>query len=237
MCPLKERLPEAGGGSNFSLTTQTHSIPGHTLFKGSNSIKWLRGSWGLGGLCKLVGGGGVEKTQGMKGRQRYCLRYCLEYCGPEDADRPSGMQWARELSSTPGRTFCCQNSPGMSRLPGKGGGGEVGTAGVRSSPSQATRLLGRETPAPGKGSGSQYGPVAPRSQAQWEGQEGLSWLLTIGKGPSKQRTQAPHTLLSMVGARRQLPGSASVTLRSFHCPLLSPLPAHPLLLLPRWLFA
>lgn len=88
-----------------------------------------------------------------------------------------------------------------------------------------------------EGYGPQYGPVAPRSQAQWEGQEGLSWLLTIGKGPSKQRTQAPHTLLSMVGARRQLPGSASVTLRSFHCPLLSPLPAHPLLLLPRWLFA
>ena len=67
-------------------------------------------------------------------------------------------------------------------------------------------------------SGSQYGPVAPRSQAQWEGQEGLSWLLTIGKGPSKQRTQAPHTLLSMVGARRQLPGSVSVTLRSSTVP-------------------
>ena len=86
-------------------------------------------------------------------------------------------------------------------------------------------------------SGPQYGPVAPRSQAQWEGQEGLSWLLTIGKGPSKQRTQAPHTLLSMVGARRRLPGSASGTLRSSHCPLLAPLPAHPLVLLPRWLFA
>lgn len=57
----------------------------------------------------------------------------------------------------------------MSRLPGKGGEGDVGTAGVRSSPSQATRLLSRETPALGKGSGPQDGPAVPRSQAQCGG--------------------------------------------------------------------
>ena len=54
--------------------------------------------------------------------------------------------------------------------------------------------------------GPRYGPVAPRSRAQWEGQEGLSWLLTMGKGRSKQRRQAPHTLLSMVGAWQRLLG-------------------------------
>ena len=43
MWPVRERLPDAGEESNFSLTTQTHSIPGYTLFKGSNSIKWLQG--------------------------------------------------------------------------------------------------------------------------------------------------------------------------------------------------
>ena len=196
MCPSRERLPEAGGGSNFSLTTQTHSTPGHTLFKGSNSIKWLRGSWGLGGLCKLVGGGGVEKTQGVRGRQRYCFRYCLEYCGPEDADRPSGMQWACELSSTPGRTFCCQNSPGMSRLPGKGERGEVGTAGVRSSPSQATRLLDRETPAPGKGSGPQWIPVWPSGSqiSSSVGGAGGSELATHDRQGAQQAEDAgtPH---------------------------------------------
>lgn len=191
---MRERLPDAGEESNFSLTTETHSIPGHTLFKGSNSIKWLQGCEDWEGSASLFGGGGVEKIQGVKGRQRYCFR--TESCGPEGADGPWGVQWAGELSSTPGRTLYCQSSPGVSRLPGKGGGGEVGTAGVRSSPSQATRLLSRETPAPGKGSGLQWTPVWPSGSqiSSSVGGAGGSELATHDRQGNQQAEDAgtPH---------------------------------------------
>lgn len=66
-----------------------------------------------------------------------------------------------------------------------------------------------------------YGFVAPRSGAQQERQEGLCWLLTTGSGLSKQKMQAPHTLLSMVGLEVAAPVSVLV-LRVSLGPLPSP---------------
>ena len=83
----------------------------------------------------------MDKTWGVKGRQKYCLG--TESCGPQRVQTGPGGSNAQANSVQPqeGR-FHCQSSPGVSRVPGKGGGGEEGAAEeMRSSPSQATPCL------------------------------------------------------------------------------------------------
>lgn len=42
--------PNAGGEQLLTTYYQGLSVPGHTLFKGSNQTEWLQGSWGERGL-------------------------------------------------------------------------------------------------------------------------------------------------------------------------------------------
>lgn len=67
----------------------------------------------------------MDKTWGVKGRQKYCLG--TESCGPQRVQTGPGGSNGQANSVQPQEgPFACRSSPGMSRLPGKGGGGEEG---------------------------------------------------------------------------------------------------------------
>lgn len=83
----------------------------------------------------------MDKTWGVKGRRTYCLG--TDSCGPQRVQTVPGGSNGQANSVQPQEgPFACQSSPGMSRPPGKGGGGEEGaTEEMKSSPSQATTGL------------------------------------------------------------------------------------------------